>query len=97
MMSVFTIRHGPGRLTGDEFGIVVSDTGPLIALAKVAQLSLVVRLFKRVLIPPIFHRELFAKSGPEVLLLLREVRQRGYWLSDALLDVAARLAGEAGE
>jgi predicted nucleic acid-binding protein len=78
--------------------IVVSDTGPLIALAKIGQLSVMARLFTEVLIPPGVHRELFAKSGPEeVLPLLQEVRQRGYWLSDALLDVAARLAGETGE
>jgi hypothetical protein len=161
---------------------VVRDTGPLIALAKVGQLSGMARLFTEVLIPPGVHRELFAKSGPEVehleaalehfmhvtpldpmppeviivtrrldpgeqqaialaytrhalliiddrqgrvaarrlnmpvtglvgvlvqakrrglcsevLPLLQDVRQRGYWLSDGLLDVAARLAGEAEE
>jgi hypothetical protein len=159
---------------------VVSNTGPLIALAKADQLSLLERLFGQVLIPPAVHRELLAKSGreaarlddaltcfievsqapqltPEVKVatlrlgpgerqaialayegkallviddrlgraaarrlglaitglagvlirakeagliaavrpLLEEIRQRGYWLSDELLDVAARLAGEA--
>jgi predicted nucleic acid-binding protein len=44
---------------------VVSDTGPLIALAKVDRLSLLEQLFEHVFIPPIVHRELLAKSGPE--------------------------------
>ena len=44
---------------------VISNTGPLIALAKADQLSLLARLFERVLIPPAVHRELLAKSGPE--------------------------------
>lgn len=159
---------------------VVSDTGPLIALAKVDRLALLKMMFDKVLIPPAVWRELMAKSGPEsarldaalnawievtpepplpaevkvatsrldrgeqqaialaherqalliiddcqgreaarclgvmltgvigVLLhakergdlsavrpLLAEMRQQGYWLSDEVLDVAARLAGEA--
>jgi predicted nucleic acid-binding protein len=158
---------------------VVSDTGPLVALAKVDQLTLLEAMFHEVHIPPAVHRELLAKPGPEsarlesalqgflklvpsptlpsavematarlhpgerealalayerdVLLLiddhlgrttarllglkvagvigvliqakkagllsaigplLIEMRQRGYWLSDEILDVAARLAGE---
>ncbi|MEJ5310765.1 MAG: DUF3368 domain-containing protein [Anaerolineae bacterium] len=160
-------------------GVVVSDTGPLIALAKVDQLRLLDALFDKVLIPPAVYRELLAKSGteadcldralqdfielapplqipPEVTIatlnldrgereavalaythkallivderlgrvaarklgltvtgvvgiviqakmsgllravtpVLEEVRQRGYWLSDDVLDVAARLSGE---
>jgi predicted nucleic acid-binding protein len=158
---------------------VVSDTGPLIALAKVDHLHLLQALFHEVRIPLAVHRELVAKSGPEsarlesalqgflklapvstlpsavelatsrlhpgereaialaceqdallliddhlgraaarllglrvtgvvgVLIqakkaklllvvgpLLIEMRQRGYWLSDEVLDVAAQLAGE---
>jgi len=159
---------------------VVSNTGPLIALAKADRLSLLERLFKQVHIPPAVHRELLAKSGPEVARLddalagfiqvtptprippevkaatsrlgpgeqqaialayelkaplviddrlgraaarrlglaitglagvliraketglipsvrplLDEIRRQGYWLSDELLDIAARLAGES--
>jgi predicted nucleic acid-binding protein len=44
---------------------VVSDTGPLIALAKVDQLALLQQLFGQVLIPPMVQRELFAKYGVE--------------------------------
>ena len=160
--------------------IVVSDAGPLIALAKVDQLHVLHELFHEVCIPLAVHRELFAKHGPEssrledalqsflqvapspttsptvakatsrlhpgereaialaferkallladdrmgrnaarrlglavtgvVGVLLRakeagllkavrpvliEVRQRGYWLSDEILILAARLAGES--
>ena len=57
---------------------IVSNTGPLIALAKADKLPLLKQLFGRIYIP-----------------LLEEIRQRGYWLSDELLDVAAKLAGEA--
>ena len=159
---------------------VVSDTGPLIALAKVDQLILLERLFGNVLIPSAVQRELLAKHGtesarlddallnfldvvplsvpspeveiatlrldlgeqhaialaygrgallviddslgraaarrlnlavtgvvgvlirakqeglvPSVRSLLEEMRQHSYWLSDELLDIAIRLAGEA--
>ena len=159
--------------------IIVSNTGPLIALAKVDALPLLKAVFAEVHIPPAVYRELLAKVGPEArhldealaqyihvslvpqptvevetatrglgageeqaivlahsigaLLLiderlgrtaarrlgvkvtgaagvlirakeigqiqqvrpvLEEIRRRGYWLSDALLDEAARLAGE---
>jgi len=160
--------------------IVVSDTGPLIALAKVDQLILLERLFGKLLIPPAVERELLAKHGPDsarlddallnsldvvplsvpspevkiatlrldlgeqqavalayehgallviddslgraaarrlnlavtgvvglviraskeglvpcVRSLLEEMRQHNYWLSDELLEIATRLAGEA--
>ncbi len=43
----------------------VSNTGPLIALAKVDRLPLLEHLFGAVHIPPAVHRELLAKPGPE--------------------------------
>ncbi|MBO9370787.1 MAG: DUF3368 domain-containing protein [Chloroflexi bacterium] len=45
--------------------IVVSDTGPLIALAKVNCLSRLKHLFGQIYIPPAVYRELLAKIGPE--------------------------------
>jgi hypothetical protein len=45
--------------------LAVSDTGPLIALAKVNQLDLLQRMFGQVLIPPLVQREVFAKHGVE--------------------------------
>jgi uncharacterized protein len=44
---------------------VVSDTGPIVALAKADQLSLLRILYVEILIPPAVHRELLAKAGPE--------------------------------
>jgi predicted nucleic acid-binding protein len=48
---------------------VVSDTGPLIALATVEQLHLLERLWGVVKIPAAVHRELLAKIGPEAARL----------------------------
>ena len=158
---------------------VVSNTGPLIALAKADLLTVLKQLFEHVYIPPAVHRELLAKSGPEAARLddaladfievtpmpslppevevvtarldpgerqaialayeqkallvmddrlgrvvarrlhlpvtgvvgviiqakdanlisavrpvLEEIRQQGYWLSDELVELGARLAGE---
>lgn len=44
---------------------VVSDTGPLIALAKIDHLWLLENLFLEVHIPPVVHHELLAKNSPE--------------------------------
>ena len=46
--------------------ILVCNTGPLIALAKVGKLGLLLELgYERVLIPPMVQKELRAKFGPE--------------------------------
>lgn len=44
---------------------IVSDTSPLVALAKVDALSLVQALYSEALIAPAVSRELLAKAGPE--------------------------------
>lgn len=44
---------------------VVSNTGPLIALAKTDRLALLRQLFGEVLIPVVVQRELLGKSGTE--------------------------------
>lgn len=44
---------------------LVSNTGPLIALAKVDQLRLLESLYSQAHIPPAVHRELLAKTGVE--------------------------------
>lgn len=44
---------------------VVSNTGPIVAMAKADHLSLLRILYGEVLIPPAVHRELLAKAGPE--------------------------------
>ena len=46
--------------------ILVCNTGPLIALAKIDRLSLLQDLgLERILIPPMVQRELWGKIGPE--------------------------------
>ena len=44
---------------------VISNTGPIIALAKVDRMSLLKELFGEVFIPTTVHKELCAKSGSE--------------------------------
>lgn len=44
---------------------IVSDTGPLIGLAKVDCLSILKNIATEVLIPPMVHRELLGKVGIE--------------------------------
>ena len=46
--------------------IFVSNTGPIIILAKIQRLALLTGLSGAVYIPPEVHRELLAKAGPEV-------------------------------
>jgi predicted nucleic acid-binding protein len=41
--------------------ITVSNTGPIIALSKIKQLSLLKSIFGVVLVPPVVAREVFAK------------------------------------
>ncbi len=53
---------------------VVSDAGPLIALAKLDLLPLLNRLFGEVCIPPAVQGELFAKRGPEAPRLEEALR-----------------------
>ena len=44
---------------------IVADTGPIIGLAKIGRISLLKELATEVLIPPIVHKELYGKIGPE--------------------------------
>ena len=45
---------------------LVSDTGPLIGLAKIGQIYLLKNLAEEVIIPPMVHKELFGKVGIEL-------------------------------
>jgi predicted nucleic acid-binding protein len=44
---------------------VISNTGPIIAFAKLDRLDILVSLFSTVLIPPMVHRELMGRIGEE--------------------------------
>lgn len=55
----------------------VSDTGPLVALARIDQLDLMPRLFGRLSVPPSVAQELRASSGPHHPRLQRALSE---WL-----------------
>ena len=44
---------------------IVSDTGPIIGLAKIGRIFLLKELAAEVVIPPFVHRELYGKIGTE--------------------------------
>jgi predicted nucleic acid-binding protein len=60
-------------------GIVVADTGPLIALARAGHLQLLQQLYKEILIPPAVHEELCLESGRPGAKRLAEAMEEG-WL-----------------
>ena len=49
--------------------IVISDTSPLITLAKIGHIHLLQTLFGSVIVPSVVLQELSAKSAPDILLL----------------------------
>ena len=55
--------------------IIVSNTGPLIGLAKINQFGLLRQLGESIFIPPQVHRELLAKSGPEVVAIDQALKE----------------------
>lgn len=44
---------------------LVSDTGPIIGLAKIGKLTLLEKCADEIFIPPMVYKELFGKIGPE--------------------------------
>ena len=48
---------------------IVSNTGPIIGLAKINRLSILKKIAGEILIPPMVHRELLAKTGDEATLI----------------------------
>ena len=53
---------------------MVSDTGPIIGLAKIGRLDLLNSLAGGVLIPPFVHKELFGKLGAEAIRIEEGLR-----------------------
>jgi len=91
---------------------IVSNTGPLIGLAKIAQISLLKSMAEEVLIPPAVHRELLGKFGPESeeidralrdFILVRQLKPLEPEVEVALIDLdegerqAIGLASTLGE
>ena len=53
---------------------LVSNTGPIIALAKIGKLDLLKSLAEEAIIPPFVHKELFGKLGTEAVLIEEGLR-----------------------
>lgn len=81
--------------------IVVSDTGPLIALARAGQLDLLHRLYGAVRVPPAVHAELALHSGYPGATSLARAFDAGWMtvqaLSDRILATKLALLLDAGE
>ena len=56
---------------------LVSNTGPIIGLAKIGRLDLLKSLAGEVLIPPFVHKELFGKLGVEAVRIEEGLRHSG--------------------
>lgn len=69
--------------------IIVSNTGPLIGLAKIQQLGLLGRLAREVYIPPQVRLELLARTGPETALIAAALKAAIQVKAPAGLDAAA--------
>ena len=46
---------------------IISDTGPIVGLAKIKKLYLLQSISDEVLIPTMVYKELFGKIGPEYI------------------------------
>lgn len=68
--------------------IIVSNTGPLIGLAKLQQLGLLGRLASEVYIPPQVRFELLARTGPETALIATALKETIQVRAPANLDAA---------
>lgn len=73
---------------------LVSDAGPLIALAQIEQLDLLASFFDEVLIPLAVESEILAKAGPETRLLRGAL---GSWIRAVEHRPAADLESRLGE
>lgn len=69
--------------------IIVSNTGPLIGLAKIDQVGLLRQLAAAVYIPPQVHRELLGKSGPEAAAIDQALKEFIQIQSPGAADSAA--------
>jgi predicted nucleic acid-binding protein len=56
-------------------GRIVSNTGPIIGLAKIEKLDLFKILGKEIIIPPYVYKELFGKIGPEAAQIEDALRE----------------------
>ena len=70
--------------------VVIADTGPLIALARIGQLDLLRRLYGRVVVPPAVHTELAIDSNRPGAKALAGVFVAGWVVIEAVTDSSVR-------
>ena len=70
--------------------VVIADTGPLIALARIGQLDLLRRLYGRVVVPPAVHTELAIDSNRPGAKALAGVFAAGWVVIEAVTDSSVR-------
>ena len=70
--------------------VVVADTGPLIALARIGQLDLLRRLYGRVVVPPAVHTELAIDSNRPGAKVLAGVFAAGWAAVESVTDSSVR-------
>ena len=70
--------------------VVIADTGPLIALARVGQLDLLRRLYGRVVVPPAVHTELAIDSNRPGAKALAGLFAAGWVVIEAVMDSSVR-------
>jgi uncharacterized protein len=75
-------------------GIVIADTGPLIALARAGHLQLLQALYREISIPPAVQRELCLESGHPGAKRLAEAVAQGWLVTRHLSNRAAAQVSE---
>ena len=70
--------------------MVIADTGPLIALARIGQLDLLRRLYGRVVVPSAVHTELAIDSNRPGAKVLAGVFAAGWIAVDSVTDSSVR-------
>jgi len=72
--------------------IIISDAGPLIALAKINRLDLLNQLFEQVWIPKAVLEELEINSGKKGALVLKNIIENKKWIKiKEVLDIPLNL------
>ena len=71
-------------------GVVVADTGPLIALARIGRIDLLRRLHGRIVVPPAVHTELAIDSNRPGAKVLAGVFDAGWIVVETVADSSVR-------
>ena len=71
--------------------VVIADTGPLIALARIGRLDLLRRLYGRIVVPPAVHAELAVDSNRPGAKVLAGAFAAEWIVVAAVVDASLRL------